>query len=310
MAKSERTIRPVTRRDIIDTLIADHVQWAGRLEEPAFLGQIWDLEEMPSDDYRFKTAAEDIHKHRIDNYDWDDDWVFHDARFKLKTGPDDVFVTFLAEMLHPAVRSDAEEVKRLLNLFNECLGRDGWELIEVRQLSGRPVFEGRRREAVKTPTTSLDLDRYGRLDDPEVVRDHLKRIERDIPSDPAGAVGSSKELVESVLKQILNDYAIPYSNKDDLMDLYKKVQKAMRLNAEAVPESKKGSDAAVKTLRALVTTIQSLAELRNQIGGGHGRARRSPAVSRHARLAFNASVTVVEFLIETWHERRAGEDDW
>ncbi len=304
MASEEPTISPITRRDIADYITAEGVEWSGRLGEPGFLYRLWDLSKMRSTDSRFPDAAGDIWQHRINNYDWEADWVFHDARFNLIGCPDELFVRFLAEMLHPLVRSDTEEVDRLLAFFNECLERDDWELIETKQLSGRPVFEGRRREALKVASEALDLDRYQRLDDPQVVRDHLRRIERDLKTDPSEVIGTSKELVESVLKQILDDYGVEYGKGDDLMDLYKKVQKEMRLNVEAVPGNAAGSRAAVKTLRALVTTIQSLAELRNEIGGGHGHARRSPALTRHGRLAFNASVTVVEFLLDTWHVRR------
>ena len=89
------------------------------------------------------------------------------------------------------------------------------------------------------------------------------------------------------------------------MDLYKAVQEALALNAEAVPESSRGSAAAVKALRALVTTVRSLAELRNELGSGDGRVRASPALTRHAQLAFNAAVAISEFLLDTWHARRA-----
>lgn len=307
MARAKQTITAVTRRDITDYLIANRVTWSGRLEEPAFLQRLWDLSQMRSEDSRFEDAAGDIRQHRINNHDWEDDWVFHDARFNLTGGPDETFVRFLAETLHPLVRSELEEVKRLLAFYNECLARDDWELVEVSQLLGGPVFEGRPREAIKAPKEALDLGRYQRLDDPQVVRDHLRRIDRDLKTDPAEAIGASKELVESVLKLILDDYGVEYGKSDDLMGLYKKVQEEMRLNVEAVPGNAAGSKAAVKTLRALVTTIQSLAELRNEIGGGHGHARRSPALTRHGRLAFNASVTVVEFLLDTWHVRREDE---
>jgi hypothetical protein len=140
--------------------------------------------------------------------------------------------------------------------------------------------------------------RYERLDDPQVLRDHLRRIGRDLKTDPAGAIASSKELVETILRLILEDYKVETRKGEGLPDLYKKVQKALELNAEAVPESRKGSEATVKTLRSLVTAIQGLAELRNELGLGHGRARRSPALSRHGRLAFNAAVTVSEFLLD------------
>ena len=54
-----------------------------------------------------------------------------------------------------------------------------------------------------------------------------------------------------------------------------------------------------------MTTVQSLAELRNELGSGHGRVRPSPALTRHVQLAVNAAVAVSEFLLDTWHARRA-----
>jgi hypothetical protein len=90
------------------------------------------------------------------------------------------------------------------------------------------------------------------------------------------------------------------------MELYKAVQKVLALNVEAVPEQP-GSAAAVKALRALVTTVPSLAEMRNELGSGHGRVRPSPALTRHAQLALNAAVAISEFLLDTWHTRRAAD---
>lgn len=129
-----------------------------------------------------------------------------------------------------------------------------------------------------------------------------------VERDPPAAVGSAKELVESVCKFILDDYSVAYDKNDSLLDLYKKVAKALRLNRESVPDSAKGSESAQKVLQNLATAVQSLAELRNELGLGHGRTTASPAFARHARLAFNASRAVVEFLLETWHVRRDGEE--
>jgi len=301
------SITAITRRDITDYLSAEQVEWWGRLEEVDFLSRVWPLELMRSTDSRFKDAAGDIIQHRVRNDDWEDDWVFGDPRFELRNGRDDIFVGFLCEMLHPVVRSDPEQVESLLAFFNECLAHDGWELVEVSQLSGKPVFAGRPRTGLKSPASALDLEDHERLDDPAAIRDHLARIERGLARDPAEAIASSKEMVETVCKLILDDYAVTYPPRAEVLDLYKLVASALRLNAEAVPDSVKGSQAAQKTLRTLVTTIQSLAELRNELGLGHGRAKRSPALSRHGRLAFNAAVAVVEFLLDTWQVRRAAE---
>jgi len=300
----ETTITEVTRRAIIDYLSVEQVDWSGRLDEVGFLARIWDLEQMPSTDGRFRTASGDIRQHRIDNWDWPDDWVLGDPRFDLLRGPDERFLGFLAESVHPAVRPDVDRARELVDHFNEHLRRDKWELAEVSQISVRPVFAGRPRGAFHNAGDALAVDDFDDLLDPETLRDHLRRIDRDLGSDPPGAIASSKELAESVLKGILDNANVSYSRSDDLMSLYKLVQAELSLNANAVPDSARGSKAAVKTLRALVTTLQSLAELRNELGLGHGRTERSPALTRHARLAFNTTVALTEFLLETRRDRQ------
>lgn len=302
---SPNTITEITRRDIFDTIAMQRIGWAGRLEEPDFLDRIRDLADMRSTDGRFKDAAGDIWQHRVNNpQDWEDDWVFTDSRFDLMHGDDELLMRFLAEMVHPAVRPAVEEALELVEMLNEKLAPDGWMLAETKQISGRPVYEGRRIKGSKQPTTSLRIPEYQRLRDPEVFHEHLRRIDNGLARDPAAAIASSKELVESVCKVVLDDYDIEYAPKDDLLDLYKAAAKALKLNAEAVPDNKKGSEAAQRALRSLASTVQNLAELRNQLGTGHGRNKRSPALTRHARLAFNASSGIAEFMLDTWHERR------
>jgi hypothetical protein len=299
------TITEITRRDIFDAITMENVAWAGRLEEPDFLGRIWDLADMRSEDRRFKDAAGDIWQHRVNNpQDWEDDWVFTDSRFDLMHGDDEMFVRFLAEMVHPAVRTDVEEARELVDTFNEKLAPDGWVLTETKQISGRPVFEGRRTKGAKQPTTALKLTEYQRLRDLAVFHEHLRRIDSGLANDPAAAIASSKELVESACKVVLDDYGIQHRPKDELLDLYKAAAKALKLDAESVPANKKGSKAAEGAARALVTTVQRIAELRNELGLGHGRSGPSQALTRHARLAFNTASAVTEFLLDTWHQRR------
>ncbi|QYL25994.1 hypothetical protein TM48_00028 [Mycobacterium shottsii] len=119
-----KLITPVTRRGIFDTITLSKVLWEGRLEEPEFLARIYDLDSMPSTDSRYKSAVGDIRQHRVNNpEDWPDDWVFTDSRFGLQHGDDELVLQFLAEILHPLVRPDEEEVGRLLNAFNEALAK-------------------------------------------------------------------------------------------------------------------------------------------------------------------------------------------
>lgn len=175
------------------------------------------------------------------------------------------------------------------------LTRDGFAITEDARLAGG-----------NPAGLSVSLDQFSRLNEPAVVEQHLERIARDIETDPGGAIGSSKELVESVCRFILDDYGAAHAPGDGMLDLYKRTARELNLSRESVPESAKGSAAAQRALQNLASTVQSLAELRNELGTGHGRTKLSPAHARHARLSVNAARTVVEFLLETWHERREG----
>src|ERR1035438_6965253 len=141
MSDSEQTITEVTRRAIIDYLSVS-TYWAGALEDHEFLGRIYDLERMPSTDYRrdYNTAYLDIWQHRIRNQDWPDNWVFTDSRFNLLYGPDEPFLKFLAETIHPVVRPDSDKAWEMVNEYNSYLAIDGWELYVVKEISRKPVF--------------------------------------------------------------------------------------------------------------------------------------------------------------------------
>ncbi len=134
----------------------------------------------------------------------------------------------------------------------------------------------------------------------DVLRRHLDRIKRDLIPDPAAAISSYKNLIETQCKIVLRDLGLEYSDRDELPSLFAKVASALSINADAV-----GSEAMRKAMRALSTTVQSIAEARNAIGDGHGSEELSPATPKHSRLVFNATVAVAEFIADTWHESRA-----
>jgi hypothetical protein len=156
-------VSEVTRREIIDWLSSSGYSWSGRLQEDEFLSRLYDLDKLPSNDSRFSSAAGDIWQHRSRNTDWSDDWVFYDDRFRILRAPDEMFLRFLCEVVHPVVRTKAEAVKELVEVFNRALARDGWELYEVKQLSGRPIFGARqigtRVEVFEEPTGWAKVDR-------------------------------------------------------------------------------------------------------------------------------------------------------
>ena len=137
-------ISQITRRNVFDFIQVEGFWWAGRIEETDFLSRIFDLEKMESYDSRFENAVGDIWQHRVTNpNDWEDNWVFTDKRFNLLSCDDSVFLTFLCEMIHPIVRANISEVNKLLQIFNENLKQDNYEIVEKTRISGRPIFVGR-----------------------------------------------------------------------------------------------------------------------------------------------------------------------
>ena len=119
-------------------------------------------------------------------------------------------------------------------------------------------------------SATLALERFDRLSEPLVLQKHLDRIASSLREDPAAAIASSKELAESTFKFVLDDYAVDHQPTESMLDLYKKTAAVLKIDREAVPDSAKGSKAAQRVLQNLATAVQSLAELRNELGLGHG----------------------------------------
>jgi len=178
-------VSEVTRRDIFDALLIEGVSWSGRLEEPDFLDRVFDLRDMESYDTRFSSAYSDIWQHRVNNYDWEDNWILDDTRFDLLRVDDEVFLRFLCEMLHPVVRRDPEEVEHLRQTFNQYLEKDGYEVVERAKISDRPVFAARLRVPSASKSLESVKETFVRADANYILQQITRMevaIEEDLPS--------------------------------------------------------------------------------------------------------------------------------
>ena len=289
-------ISEATRRDIFDSIIIENVPWNGRLEEPNFLARLFDLEALPSTDGRFKDAYDDIWQHRINNYDWDDDWVFSDTRFNLLHGEDEMFLRFLCETLHPVVRTDAEEIERLRQGYNLLLQNDGYEIVAKAKMAGRAIYVARQIGLrPEIPLNSLKEKFSGT--DTSYVLQQITRMEAAVEDDPGLAIGTAKELVETVCKTILKERNIKLTGNGELPKLVKATAKELKLTP---------SDSIKRLLSNLATITNGVAELRNSYGTGHGKEAKSRGLtSRHAKLAVGSASTLAIFLVETHNEQSA-----
>ena len=191
---------------------------------------------------------------------------------------------------------DEAQQQRLLRVYLSAIddwGRD-WlsgeldggakALIRELQKDGAPIDnEGHLLQVASAPIT-LSPEKFERLSQPQVLVKHLERIGENLAKDPAASIGASKELVESTCKFVLDGYGEAYGKSDRLLDLYKATAVALKIDRGAVPGNRKGSQAAQRVLQNLASAVQSMAELRNELGLGHGRTSNSEALERHARL--------------------------
>lgn len=146
---SKNKIELSTRRNILDGFIVTQISWYGNLEQSNFLGRLFDLSKLPSTDTRYKTADEDIWKHTVANNDWPDEWVFTDRRFNFLHVEDKLFLEFLTLTIHPTVRDSQEQVVTLLEIYNNNLSKNGYELYQIGEIAGKPVFGAREIKATE-----------------------------------------------------------------------------------------------------------------------------------------------------------------
>jgi AbiJ-like protein len=147
--------------------------------------------------------------------------VFSDSRFELASGPDEVVLEFLAQMVHPVVQPNADRVREIVERLDELLMPDGWMLKEHKQMSGRPVYAPARTGAGTGIAVHFAQAVATRIDTAHISQ-QLTRMEGAVDSDPELVIGTAKEFVESICKTILDDHHITHDKKDDLSALVKR----------------------------------------------------------------------------------------
>ena len=119
-------------------------------------------------------------------------------------------------------------------------------------------------------------------------------------TDPEGAITSSRTLLETVCKHILDDINVSYDRNFDMSELYKLVAKELKLAPDQHSEQ-----IFKQILKGCSSVVNGLGTLRNRFGDSHGQGKKPVKPSdRHALLAVNLAGSVSIFLIQTWKNMR------
>lgn len=187
-------ITTVTRQHIADKMQLDKLWYHGRLNEPGFLARIFDLKSMKSKDSRYDNAYDDIYQHMVNNTDWDYDWIYTDPRINLLHSEDILYLRFLSETLHPLVRSDTDEISRLLEIYNSNLEADGYEIIQTDEISGKPIYTGGQKiiGQAHLAAKKAEIKKYLST---AYVNSKINIMNEAVNKDTDLAIGTAKELL-------------------------------------------------------------------------------------------------------------------
>lgn len=292
-------ISDVTRQAIADEISMNKLWYHGRLDEPDFLSRLFNLQKMPSRDSRYDNAYDDIHKHMVMNTDWDEAWYMTDPRINMLFCDDDLYRKFLALTIHPRVRSNADEIAGLLEIYDKYLAPDGFKVVKIDELSGRPIFEIAPLGAgsINTSANKIHIKKYLNT---AYIDAKISTMHDALNKDSELAIGTAKELLETTCKSILKQKGEEIDKDWTLPVLVKNTYKLFDFKPKDADEPEKAEKAILIILSGLNSIVQGIAELRNSFGTGHGKdANFKGLENKYAKLLVGVVSEVVIFLLAT-----------
>lgn len=138
----------------------------------------------------------------------------------------------------------------------------------------------------------------------EYIEQMAQLMNATIETNPTEAIGKAKELIESCCKTILDNLGVKYKHNIEISPLIETTVKQLKLTPNDISDSAKEAEAIKSLLGNLRAIATNMATLRNAYGSGHGKsASYKGLAARHARLAVGSSITLVNFLWETYESQ-------
>lgn len=209
---------------------------------------------------------------------------------------------------HPRLRrslrfGDDDYSGHCLRVLRNIVGDDDAVLNSIEEFAGVEEWLKKKEpdtwRAMYGNNTSPELEvieeAATRLDILELDR-HAGRIRRGLRDDPEQAIGSSKELLETVFKSIVSVEG--EKANQETTALVKEAWQKLDLDGDGVLQGAPGRETIKRTLSNLGQIVQGVSEVRNLYGTGHGRYKSKELEIVHARLVVNAAITLATYLLE------------
>ena len=193
--------------------------------------------------------------------------------------------------------------KVLLELIRECRERSQLEDIQLIE-----ECEAIVNRLLSGDSNLGDLVEIAIRVDADYLLQQIKRMEDAVESDPALAIGTAKELIETCCKTILEERGEPFAKDAEMSDLTRAAFRQLKMTRDDVPDATEGAESIKRVLSNLGSICNEIGRLRNLYGTGHGKLADSLGLSpRHAKLAVGSAATLVRFLFESHTEQQSSE---
>ncbi len=301
---SNNSISEDTRRKISDLLVVSKIWYNGNIDELDFLSRLYNLKELPSSDSRYKNAFNDINQHTVNFFDWKDDWVFYDSRFNLMNCKDEEYLKFLIETLHPRVRSDIEQIEKLFKIYNDNLKKSGWEIQKSNEYDTFPEYIY-VRNGIGSIITSENLSSIKNHFNSEYVNNKVELIQKSLIENSELAIGNAKELIETICTSILKTKSIEMDRSWPLSKLFKTTVSSLNFSQKELSNSDEFEKSLKQMLNGLSSIIQSISEIRNNFGTGHGKSPEFKQIDyKYAKLIVGIVTEISVFLLAIENEEK------
>lgn len=148
---------------------------------------------------------------------------------------------------------------------------------------------------------AIDLETGGRA----ALDEQLARLRKNI-DDPAAALGFAKELLEAVMKFVIEGSGMPLPDNPKWPLLIHLSFDRLNFEVKVVDESIPGTKAVRAIYQSAKTVIESVNELRNVHGTGHGRTLPSVLREDTAIYVVREAVHVAELMLSTYDRQMSG----
>ncbi|MDK9716893.1 MAG: abortive infection family protein [Trichlorobacter sp.] len=147
-----------------------------------------------------------------------------------------------------------------------------------------------------SPATKTLAD-FLKVGDYASIEVEFDRAVAQLDRDPHAAITAASSIIEALCKTYIETFRLEMPNKQTIVPLWRSVQMHLGLNIDpTLDEDQK------KILQGLSSIVDGIGAYRTHIGSAHGRGIAPPEIQvSEARLAVNASHTLVIFIMERWH---------